>query len=135
MKKSILFLIVAVIFCSTIKQKDNFNQGGIGSCTDYRDAFTGRYFCHRNSVRINGEGPPDLIKDTISIVVAKSAIDSMMEIAVGSTIHIFKLKNNNLSAYPNGERRLGSFFASDSIRLSISYGHGFALRMHGKRTI
>ena len=72
MKKIITISILGVIICSA------FNKPKI-TATDYRDTYTGTYFCKSNCGGLNwSTRSSDFSTDTISISVVKDAADSIL---------------------------------------------------------
>ncbi len=131
MKKVSFFIIVFSIICTAfnkIKVTDSFKKP-----SDYRDSYTGSYMCKNSSTIINQGAVPSTKNSTLTITVSKDPLDSVLQISVGSTNHKFKLRSNSLIEYPNEGHNGGGFFATDSIRLHISYGFGGASRFIGKK--
>lgn len=127
MKKIITLSIVGFVICTA------FNYSVV-LLTDYRDAYTGNYFCTRSCERMK-TSPNDLnttTTDTLTIAVAKDALDSIMNITIGQSTLQVKLKNNTLHPYTAGSRFGGKFFATDSISF-MSSGLGNLCSYRGKK--
>ena len=93
-----------------IKPKNNVN--------DYRDAYTGNYFC-RSTVVASSARP---MYDTVTITVSKDVLDSVLQIKFGMNTHKFKIQNTLLNSLA-GDGHSGKFFATDSLRLYMYGGH------------
>lgn len=135
MKKHVLLIVTGFIICTAFhKPKDTIcNRTAGNSCTDYRDAYTGSYFCHSSSTMVNPEEGPKKTNSTLTINVSKDALDSILQITIGTNTHKFKLKSEKLYAYPDGEHRNGKFFATDSISMYMSYGRASSSVYIGKK--
>lgn len=139
MKKIIFAASVSLFICAaftapifnsnTEKPRDNFS----GLITDPRDAYVGAYFCQRSTTSFRLDRLPDVVNDTLTMNVSKDAVDSVLLIANGNNSNKFKLKNGILNPYPEGERRSGKFFASDSIRLIVGLGRASSASYIGKK--
>ena len=99
--------------------------------TDYRDAYTGTYFCTRlcSSLKTEGGGRTTKI-DTISIIVSKDVKDSILQINLGQQVLKVRVANKKMRTISSNYRYFaGTFFAKDSINfsfipaLSISYNY------------
>ena len=123
----VLFIITTFIICTA------FNKTKIVHPGDYRDSYTGAYFCRRSSTTINLGAPAKVKKDTITVYVTKDVIDSVLQISMSNSVNKFILRNGILTEYPNEGHSGGKFFASDSIRLNILFGHGYQSRLVGKK--
>lgn len=127
MKKINFFIIIASVICSS------FNKVKISCPADYRDSYIGGYFCHKATTVISTSDGPYLKKDTLSIYISRDPIDSVLQVSVGSNIHKFKLRTGILIQYPTEGYSSGKFFATDSIRLYLTLGHGYQSRLIGKK--
>ena len=103
--------------------------------TDYRDTYTGTYFCNRTTTTalLGQRIAPKIIKDTVSILVAKDIEDSTMRITIQGGTYKMKLKNTTNRAYLDGGRNRGVFFDTDSISFSTPLGHAGAAFYVGKK--
>jgi hypothetical protein len=135
MKKSILYIIIGFsIFVSFRNPESIKNEFSKTPLSDYRDAYVGTYFCHSKSPQIRFDKPPVIIRDTISIIVTKDAIDSVLKFSIGINILKFKLKTGLLSSFPDEDRhKNGKFYSSDSLRLYISTGRANYISLIGKK--
>jgi hypothetical protein len=124
MKKSIIIFIGFVICSAFINP--------LQPVSDYRDACTGTYFCNR--VCSSGLGMKvTQTSDTISIVIKKDALDSVLQINVGGQNTKMKLHNKTLQAYPKSGYFGGIFFASDSLDFYLTSGRASSCRYLGKK--
>ena len=137
MKTIIVFIAASYIFCTAFKssvslKEEITNQPTI---TDYRDAYTGHYFCQSSVSGINPgiKGSRKKINDTLTIHVSKDALDSILQIKIGRSILKAKLKSSFMYAYPEGGHWGGKFFGTDSLFLIISGGHTLSLKYDGKK--
>jgi hypothetical protein len=134
MKRNIFFIIIAFLICTAFNKSNKYMKYTNNSlCTDYRDAYVGSYVCKSSTTIVSIDKAPYIKKGTITVLVAKDALDSIIQITIGSNNHRFKLKSSVLYAYPVGGHSGGNFFASDSISLNISLGHAAASRLKGKK--
>jgi hypothetical protein len=128
MKKIIAISIIGFLICTAF----NWQRG---LTIDYRDAYTGTYFCKSkvSTADIIHGGSPAVDYDTLSVKVTKDVIDSVLQIKTWRNVYKMKLKSGTMYAYPEGGHRGGSFYAADSIRLVISVGHSSAHSFVGKK--
>lgn len=109
-----------------------FNKPAI-LLSDYRDAYTGNYFCTRSCERMKtSPNASTTYTDTLTIGVAKDALDSILKITIGQSTYRAKLKNNTLHPYTAGARFGGKFFSTDSISF-MSSGLGNLCSYRGKK--
>ncbi len=110
MKKLIVPALFAFMLCTAfIVPKPN-------SLSDYRDAYTGNYTCQVSGYYLRPMEGPAVVEETISLSVIKATIDSVVQITIGNGASLFKLKNDTLFSYPEGNiHRGGRFYDSDSI--------------------
>ena len=107
-----------------------FNMPG-GLTNDYRDAYTGTYFCRSTSFS-NLQGGNRV--DTACIVISKDAIDSMLIIKPAGTNTSFKVKLRKKNLYPGaGMRCKGYFYASDSLRFGFTANPVSSFEYRGKK--
>ncbi len=126
MKKIIGISILVFIICTA------FNKLTVLPI-DYRDTYTGNYFCRCNCQRMRMKpSDPGTYTDTLTIGVAKDPLDSILKITIGKSIYQIKLKNNVLHPYVATDRIGGNFFASDSISF-VSSGLGSSCSYRGKK--
>jgi hypothetical protein len=93
--------------------------------TDYRDSYVGNYFCNRSCQSLNSDHSGIVMNsDTLTIGVAKSYIDSVLDITVAAGVFPVKLKSGTLYPYPLGAHRGGKFFSTDSISFVSSPSMG-----------
>jgi len=122
----ILVLTFGFFICTAFNKPDN------SIALDYRDAYTGIYFCNKwCSIGIGTE--TSLMSDTISISITKDATDSVLNFNVGNQDIKFKLQGKNLLAYPKSGHYGGELFASDSLTFFISTGHAHTCSYKGKK--
>jgi hypothetical protein len=90
--------------------------------TDYRDSYIGSYFCNRSCEGMrNRQNTQSTYSDTITITVAKDALDSILKITIGKNTMQAKLNNKTLYPYSESSAHWGGkFFASDSITFMSS---------------
>ena len=129
MKKISIFIIICFVICTAFITKVTRSvQGQEGNkptvlLNDYRDTYTGYYFCHFSANSFNLSGP-NVIRDTATICLTKDVSDSIIQFADKANTFKFKLKNKNLYPSSASGRSNGKFFAADSISIYISYGRG-----------
>jgi hypothetical protein len=101
---------------------------------DYRDAYTGTYFCKQKSnTSSNGNRESVITVDTISIVITKDVLDSVLQINLGHQTIKVKLINKTLQAFPIYGHYGGSFFAADSIDFYFAPGRISSYHYTGKK--
>lgn len=126
MKKIITLNMICFIICTS------FNNPT--TTTDYRNAYTGTYFCNRMCDSYSGHKPGENSKsDTISIIITKDAVDSVLQISIEQQIFKIKLFNKTLQAYPINGHYGGYFFASESIEFYFANGRAHSCKIMGKR--
>jgi hypothetical protein len=128
MKKIIAAGILVIALCTAFKKKGN-------SITDYRDAYTGSYFCRINCNKIDLSRRNTNINttDTMSVSVTKDATDSVLQFTFGAQVVKFKLTNKTLKAYPSGGHYGGRFFATDSLDIRFSQTNVSSCGYKGKK--
>jgi hypothetical protein len=126
MKKIIALGIISFIICTAFNKPAKLT-------TDYRDAYTGTYFCKSacNVGKINRN--MNYISDTLTIRVVKDVTDSVLQVKLGNQVLKVKLLGNNLRAYPSGGYYGGKFFATDSLDIGLSGGRASTCRYLGKK--
>jgi hypothetical protein len=131
MKKFILTSMVLIICVSFKKQTT--------SITDYRNAYVGNYFCNQfsngglvsNSAQTGISNP----SDTVSIIITKDILDSVLLINLGrQQIIKAKLLGKTLQAYPSNGHYGGNFYSTDSIKLIYAQSRAFSYQLKGKRS-
>ncbi len=135
MKKIIILSILGFIVCSAFTTgilQDKKTPALI--LTDYRDAYTGVYFCNVTCNRLSGDVQErDITSDTISINITKDAVDSILKINFSKQIVKIKLLSKAFEPYPKGGYYGGRFFAQDSINFSFSQGRSTSCNYAGKK--
>ena len=112
MKKIILLTLTGFIICTAYKP-----------LTDYRDSYTGSYFCNRSCQRLNAPYTElTTYNDTLTIIIEKDQRDSMLQITIGQNSYRMKLNNGRINASEPSTRYYGNFFASDSISFIVKPG-------------
>ena len=125
MKKIIAISILGFMMCTAFNIPTIF--------TDYRDSYTGSYFCNRSCEGMrNRQNTQSTHSDTVTITVTKDVLDSILQITIGKNILQVMLKNNTLYPYPAGARLGGKFLSNDSIAF-MSSGLGNSCSYRGKK--
>jgi len=140
MKKIIISGILCFVICSAflpaVTRSVHKVAGNMPNTitSDYRDAYTGTYFCNRfcNSYKGNRPGG-NYTSDTVSVGITKDAIDSVLQINTGQQILKMKLLNKTLQAYPKNEHFGGKFFNTDSINFNFAAGRTYSCTYKGKK--
>jgi hypothetical protein len=130
MKKNILIGIV-IIICLSFKKQTT-------SITDYRNAYLGTYFCNRFSasglVSNSAQTGNSNSSDTVSIIITKDVLDSVLLINLGrQQIIKTKLISKTLQAYPVYGHYGGKFFANDSIDFYFAASRASSSNYKGKK--
>jgi hypothetical protein len=136
MKKYILLSLLVFIICSSFKTPACFENSIIKEiiAPDYRDAYTGIYFCNTVCTRISRSVQgTDVSSDTASIRITKDVMDSVMRVSLGNYVLKIKLISGTMQAYPKGGYYKGCFFASDSIVFNYSSGRATSYKCIGKK--
>ena len=119
MKKSLVVICVLFIGITAfvdVKQNNSYQSN------DYRDAFTGRYACTRNSI-VNNPGCNGYSKkDVANIIVTKHGPDSLLQVKLPGGVFLFTLRNKKLSSV-GSHNGSGRFFGNDSVLVNMPMGH------------
>ena len=127
MRKIIAISILGFVICTA------FNKP-MFLFTDYRDAYTGTYFCKSACSNKDGVTRESVnTTDTLSIAISKDAADSVLQIKLGTNILKVKLLNKNLTAFQAGSHYGGNFFASDSLDFIFASGRTSSCKYIGKK--
>ena len=126
MKKITMIGIIVFTICTAFRKSPVL-------LVDYRDAYAGNYFCNSSCDRMRAK-PSDQITyaDTLTISIAKDALDSILKITIGQNTLQVRVKNNVLYPYTTSAHVGGKFFANDSLDF-FSSGLGHACRYRGKK--
>ncbi|HEX7414746.1 MAG TPA: hypothetical protein VF411_11950 [Bacteroidia bacterium] len=126
MKKIITISILGFIICTAFNMPTAF--------TDYRDSYTGSYFCNRSCEGMrNRQNTQSTQSDTVTIIVTKDALDSILKITIGKNTMQAKIKNKMLNPHSESSAHWGGkFFATDSISF-MSSRLGSTCRYAGKK--
>jgi hypothetical protein len=101
---------------------------------DYRDTYTGYYFCSRICGKLNSELKTHVYTtDTITISIIKDEADSILQINLGNQVVKVKLLEYKMRAFPSSGYFGGKFFATDSIDFGIALGMSKNCRYIGKK--
>jgi hypothetical protein len=87
--------------------------------SDYRDSYVGSYLCTSECKVVNSDFSGYNTNTSITtIIVAKDALDSILNVTVHSNVFKIKLKNSNMIPIKGAHR--GRFFSTNSISFSFS---------------
>jgi hypothetical protein len=114
MKKIILSICVICVLCSAVSIR-------LRLITDYRDPYTGNYFCSRSHQHLNSEHSSLVYtSDTLTITISKDAVDSIVDITANQVTYKAKLISGKLRTYISWQQCSGKFYSSDSISFVTS---------------
>lgn len=102
--------------------------------SDYRDAYVGTYLCQNKAYYLRPGEATSHVTETVTVTVSKAALDSVMQINIGTGSSFFKLKSEVLYSYPdeNNLHRGGKFYAADSIGIYFT-SRGSGSTIWGKK--
>jgi hypothetical protein len=126
MRKIIATSILVFIICTAFNKPQK-------TITDYRDAYTGTYFCQSACNTLSGNRERGYIVDTLRIIVVKDKIDSVLQISFGNQVTKVKLLNKILQAYPRGGYYSGKFFSADSLDFIFNLSRASSCKYKGKK--
>ena len=127
MKKTIVAIILVFIICTA------FNKPNDTLESDYRDTYIGTYFCKCICNNSNGGTTSNLIMDTLSVSITKTAQDSVVQVNIGNRVLKLKLKNKLLMPYEDEGHFGGKFFSADSLDFYFAAGRSSSCRYLGKK--
>ena len=136
MKKIISICILGFVICTAFNKPQLLHSALTGRSlfTDYRDAYTGTYLCKSYIHHLSLENKQYVNdKGTVSIVISKDALDSVLQINLSQQILKAKLINNVLQPYPQGGHYGGRFYAADSLSFGYTPSMAVSLRYIGKK--
>ena len=128
MKKITSLSIIGFVICTAFIKPTKL-------AADYRDAYIGTYFCKGKTtiMSFSANTASHTINDTLTIMVSKDMIDSVLVFKIGRIINKFKLSNNILQAYPEGGHNWGKFISTDSVSINLAMGHVGTASYTGKK--
>ena len=130
MRKFIIFGVVGFVICTAFTKQNPIITN------DYRDAYTGTYFCKQSNSQRSGKYNQEVnisSSDTNSIIVIKDVLDSILQINVGKEIIKVKLRNKTLQAFPSGGHYKGNFYSTDSINFYFASSRAISCSYKGKK--
>lgn len=127
MRKIIILGIAFIVICTSFKSKEYV-------LSDYRDNYTGTYFCNSVCNQSNYQTKrPDFKTDTTNITISKAGQDSIIIVHLhGKSLQV-KLNGRYLQAFPGSGHYGGEFISADSIDFSYSQGLSLICRYKGRK--
>lgn len=127
MKKTIAFSVLGFIICTAFNKPAKL-------VTDYRDAYTGTYFCQSFSQhRENDIHQTSTRVDTSRVMISKDVKDSILQVKANGVIFKMKLLNKRLRSYTLGVQCGGYFFSADSLDFRFALNRASNNRYRGKK--
>ena len=126
MRKITAISIVGFVICTA------FIKPTTKPASDYRDAYTGSYFCMCTQTQMESTGQYTRM-DTASIVISKDAKDSILQVKTGSSTLKVKLIKKVMRTGNPGIQCGGYFFSTDSLSFGFALSPASSCKYRGKK--